>query len=65
MGLVGRCHHSGGVVKRRWKLEEIYSDSNERPRVVNEMTRLHSVVHHVVRGAHGPPRQHLADFLRD
>jgi hypothetical protein len=31
----------------------------------SEMTRLHSVVHHVVRGAHGPPRQHLADFLRD
>ena len=49
-----------GGVKRRWKLEEIYSDSNERP-----VTRLHSVVHHVVGGAHGPPRQHLADFLRD
>ena len=58
MGLVGRCHHSGDV-KRRWKLEEIYSDSNERP-----VTCLHSVVHHVVGGAHGPPRQHLADFLR-
>lgn len=32
---------------------------------ITTFTRLHSMVHHVVLGAHRPPRQHLAGLLRD
>ena len=53
MGVVGSRCQSVGNLRKFIQIQ------------TSEMTRLHSVVHHVVRGAHGPPRQHLADFLRD
>ena len=34
-------------------------------KITTKFTRLHSMVHHVVLGAHRPPRQHLAGLLRD